>query len=260
MIPHSASKCAFTLIELLVVVVIIAILAALLLPVLSQAKVKAQQTSCLNNLRQLQTGWMIYVNDHDDTMPLNDDFASGLSPDASTTNSWVAGDTTASADLSYIKQGTIFRNVGNPEVYHCPTDKSLVRNSTALRTRSYSLDYYLHGLIDPQYSPYLPDIASTVVVKYSAISHPSLVFAFLDENENTIEDGIYLLYRTPDETWQNAPSDRHSQGLNLSFTDGHCEYWKWGHPKQMQGKGEGIVNDDDLQDLRRLQAALPNAP
>lgn len=39
--------------------------------------------------------------------------------------------------------------------------------------------------------------------------------AFLDENENTIEDGVYLLFRDPDVTWQNAPSDRHNQGMNL---------------------------------------------
>ena len=118
----------------------------------------------------------------------------------------------------------------------------------------------MHGLIDPQYGPYLPNFASSVVVKYSAISHQSLTFAFLDENENTIEDGVFLLYRNPDETWQNAPSDRHSRGMNLSFTDGHCEYWKWRYPKQMQGRGEDIASNDDLRDLRRLQAALPNAP
>ena len=254
----TGSRRAFTLIELLVVIAIIGILAALLVPVLSRAKSKAQQTTCLNSLKQLQTGWMVYVDDHENTMPLNDDRTTSLSPNTSTSNSWVTGDATVSADLSYITAGSIYSYVGSPFVYHCPTDNSFVTSSNVMRTRSYSLDYFLNGSLDPQWLANLPpEVVSMVVVKYSGISRPSLTLAFLDENANTIEDGVYLLYHDPDETWQNAPSDRHSQGMNLSFTDGHVEYWKWRYPKQMLGKGEGVANNDDLQDLRRLQAALP---
>lgn len=65
-------KKGFTLIELLVVIAIIAILAAILFPVFAQAKIAAQKTSAISNVRQLGTGILLYINDYDDTYPRND--------------------------------------------------------------------------------------------------------------------------------------------------------------------------------------------
>ena len=59
----------FTLIELLVVIAIIAILAAILFPVFAKAREKARTATCLNNLRQLATAMLMYVQDHDEAFP-----------------------------------------------------------------------------------------------------------------------------------------------------------------------------------------------
>jgi len=68
----------FTLIELLVVIAIIAILAAILFPVFARAREKARQSTCINNVKQLQLAILMYIGDYDDTFPLahNDDSGS----------------------------------------------------------------------------------------------------------------------------------------------------------------------------------------
>jgi prepilin-type N-terminal cleavage/methylation domain-containing protein len=64
-------RVGFTLIELLVVIAIIAILAAILFPVFAQAREQARMSTCLSNFKQIGTGVMMYLQDWDDTYPMN---------------------------------------------------------------------------------------------------------------------------------------------------------------------------------------------
>ncbi|WP_309708539.1 DUF1559 domain-containing protein [Armatimonas sp.] len=63
-------RSGFTLIELLVVIAIIAILSAILFPVFAQAREKARSISCLSNMKQLGTAFMMYTQDYDETFPI----------------------------------------------------------------------------------------------------------------------------------------------------------------------------------------------
>lgn len=68
-VPASQKSKGFTLIELLVVIAIIAVLAAMLLPVLANAKERAKRINCASNLRQYAMAVRIYANDFGDKLP-----------------------------------------------------------------------------------------------------------------------------------------------------------------------------------------------
>src|SRR5688572_23189458 len=110
--PHSyGTRSAFTLIELLVVIAIIAILAAILFPVFAQAREKARQAACLNNLKQLGTATMQYVQDYDETFPFNNSGTAELPiPDGRIYR----------GRLQWLNQ--IFPYVKSTAVYICPSD------------------------------------------------------------------------------------------------------------------------------------------
>jgi prepilin-type processing-associated H-X9-DG protein len=87
---------------------------------------------------------------------------------------------------------------------------------------------------------------------------PSDIFAFIDEQEQSIDDGLFIITYYPGATdWYDLPADRHSQGGNLSFLDGHAEHHRWHVPKSFKGYGVNTANPLDLQDQNWLRARLP---
>ncbi|MGM0492174.1 MAG: DUF1559 domain-containing protein [Armatimonadota bacterium] len=96
----------FTLIELLVVIAIIAILAAILFPVFAQAREKAEQTSCLSNMKQIGLGIMMYAEDYGQTLPSSYYYLNG-----------------ATSDGGYMHwSGMIYPYVKNEKLFSCPSN------------------------------------------------------------------------------------------------------------------------------------------
>jgi prepilin-type N-terminal cleavage/methylation domain-containing protein/prepilin-type processing-associated H-X9-DG protein len=256
---------AFTLIELLVVIVVIAILAALLMPALSKAKQRAQAIACQNNLKQLQLCLHLYVVDNNDYFVPNNSVAiigSGSSDIKGL--SWLP-DTDASSqyDPSNIVNGLLYQYNNSLGIYHCPGDFSTLKTPAGqpmaqLRWRSYNMSQSINGYPegDPMYFPLIP-----AWKKFTGIRHPipSELFVFIDENANTMQDaefgnppvgGIF-----PQNVWWDMPSDRHNQGANLAFVDGHVEHWKWKTPKTFVNWLQSI-SSEEMPDFKRVQNAM----
>jgi prepilin-type N-terminal cleavage/methylation domain-containing protein/prepilin-type processing-associated H-X9-DG protein len=237
---------AFTLIELLVVIAIIAILAAMLLPALSRAKSKAWDINCRSNLKQMTLGWLTYPDDNDGQLPYNN----GGAPFGAPPGFWVLGIATTDVNTTNIEAGTIYRYVGNPRVYKCPADRSLVAGSTLPRVRSYSIEGLLGG----------PPPIHLTLFKQMISPGPSGVFVALDEHEGSIEDGTFGIELDPYSRWINLPSDRHNRAANLSFADGHVDKFRFLCPKAFVSYDQSASPVEDMQDLRRLQQLLPGVP
>jgi prepilin-type N-terminal cleavage/methylation domain-containing protein/prepilin-type processing-associated H-X9-DG protein len=247
---------AFTLVEMLVTIAVIGILTSLLLPVVSKAKGKANAVACLNNLKQLQTCWLMYVHDHNDFVPPNRSVLNG-GVWRSTPDSWI-GDSSArhDTDTTNIENGLLFKFDYNRSfaTYRCPSDKSQVLDPAGAnlgmpRTRSYSMSGCWGGRTN--------EVQNTID-QLGAAQNPAQLFVFIDEHEDSIDDAHFLTWPNPDPRWVNMPSGRHDQSGNLSFADGHAERWKWRWPKNFSDRGsywKAAVNELDLQDLRQLQAA-----
>jgi prepilin-type N-terminal cleavage/methylation domain-containing protein/prepilin-type processing-associated H-X9-DG protein len=237
------SRRAFTLIELLVVIAIIAILAGMLLPVLSKAKIKAQGTQCMSNLKQLQVAWHLYALDNREKLATSG-YTSPVEPTA-----WVDGwlsfdpsnrDNTNTAALQDPNRSkfALYTSVG---VYKCPADPSSVRigAQTYPRVRSMGMsqafgpgDWLAPGGfgVNPATKRYRVYYKTGDLTKPG----PAMTYVLLDEHPDSINAGGFanMMVESPGAARIiDFPASYHNGAGGISFADGHAEIRKWVDPR-----------------------------
>ena len=263
--PHSrchASRKGFTLIELLVVIAIIAILAAMLLPALSRAKLKATETACLSNLRQLAFAWKMYASDNSDRIVGMEESAPNevswriLSTDpkliADPALTGLKGNdlSTMAIQLTY-KYGALYQYAPNAGIIHCPGDLRSRLAGIYFAYDSYSGAGFLNGSY--RFPPFSAGTAfANVIYKDSQILHPSDRIIWVEEadsRQNSFRPpfrenlGCFVMnIGTPpdfadaippdfaDATWADYPAVNHGSMSTMNFIDGHAESHKWTTP------------------------------
>ncbi len=234
----------FTLIELLVVIAIIAILAALLLPVLNKAKIQAQKTLCMNNLKQIQLCWLMYGNDNNEMIvPVSNQSGSsptdpiiqpGKGAEAQLYPGTVYNNPTEATNLGFGRVGLLYPCLRSDTIFKCPADPRNQNfgnggriNKGQPTVRSYSENGWMNPTPATSTNLSMPTQSYWNFKKQTQIPRPTDFFTLIEEDPGSINDDFFCQTVGQNNKWVDMPAIYHNKSCMILFVDGHAQNRKW---------------------------------
>ena len=208
-------KRLFTLVELLIVISITAILAAMLLPALKNARNSVRGIQCMSNLKAIGAGNCVYISD-------NNDYLAEIDTGIGTKRYWYH----KIGEILYPEKGRINDTAEDSYVFRCPGKEE---EGGYLKYISYGMNCWQPNLIFGSSAT-----ADQDPYKASRVREPSQTMLCMDSygSERIFPDSMGTSYS---ELNVKRLTNRHNNGCNSLFFDGHIDYVKWPYPNCATG-------------------------
>jgi prepilin-type processing-associated H-X9-DG protein len=260
-----------TRVDIVVGIIVIAALVSLvywiLMPHIPNERVPGKRIVCLANLKNLQVAWELYANANDEKIVCGEAYSGVKGTNGIRTVKegnepyWTGDDVTDSSlkeqlsiaqQLSAIKAGALYQYIKSERPYHCPFGK---RNEIRTYTIVESMNGTSRGLEGQKV-----DNIHLYIKRGTQIKSRAGRVVFIDVNHATARS---FKVNYDKEQWQDFAPVIHSNGITLSFADGHAEFWRWkGKETITNGKLAEPKQDlqpttaDGLDDLHKFQTAV----
>ncbi len=208
-------RTGFTLIELLVVIAIISILAAILFPVFARARENARRSSCASNLKQLALGLIMYAQDYDGGLP------------AYAKNGNATWPKLYESSVEYVK---------SDQMYRCPSAPTSTLSMGNTYGSEYGLPWANDNTTATSWTVTFANSATDRTAKIDVVPEPTRT-CLIGETWNTgapiggkeryceLGNG-QSQFRVLPTAWENLRPDRHLEGANYAYVDGHVKWLK----------------------------------